>query len=98
MPGEKSLADRLHDLFAGRFGDDWRRDISLTLRADALYWLVVLAERGIAAKRQDFKSDPAQDRASAAASLASWTMDVENLLAKVQAVLPPKKGGKTSSK
>lgn len=96
MPENKTIADRLHDLLTGRFGMDWRRDISLTLRADVLYWFVFLAERGIAAKRQDFTGD--SDVASAAASLASWTMDLENLVSKVEAVLPPKKGGKAQSK
>jgi hypothetical protein len=96
MSQEKSLAERLHDLLTERFGQDWRRDISLTLRADALYWFVFLAERGIAAKRQDFKGD--KDVASAVASLASWTMDLENLVSKIQAVLPPKKSGKASGK
>jgi hypothetical protein len=96
MPEEKSLAERLHDRFAEKFGDDWRRDISLTLRADALYWFVYLAERGIEAKRQDFKGD--KDVASAVASLASWQMDLENLLSKVEAVLPPKRGGKAKGK
>jgi hypothetical protein len=96
MPEDKSLADRLHDLLAERFGQDWRRDISLTLRADALYWFVFLAERGIEAKRQDFKGD--KDVASAVASLASWQMDLENLVSKVEAVLPPRKGGEASGK
>jgi hypothetical protein len=90
MPEEKSLTERRHDLLTERFGQDWRKDNSLTLRADALYWFVFLAERGIAAKRQDFKNDT--DVASAVASLASWQMDLENLVSKVEAVLPPKKG------
>jgi hypothetical protein len=90
----RSIADRLRDLLSEQFGDDWRRDISLTLRADTLYWFVFLAERGIAAKRQDFKGD--KDVASAVASLASWTMDLEALLNKIQTTFPPKKSGKNS--
>jgi hypothetical protein len=97
MPEDKSIADRLHDQLTDKLGQDWRRDVSLTLRADALYWFVFLVEQGIAAKRKEFKSKASID-ASEAASLASWTMDLENLLSKVQAVLPPKKGDKKKSK
>jgi hypothetical protein len=97
MPEDKSIADRLHDLLTDKLGQDWRRAVSLTLLADALYWFAYLAEQGIAAKRQQYRAAKTMD-ASAVASLASWTMDLENLISKVQAVLPPKKGGKTGSK
>jgi hypothetical protein len=89
---EKTIHARLHDLLAEKFGEDWRREISLTLRADALYWLVFLAEAGIEAKHKEFKADKTSG-ASEVASLASWQMDLENLLARIKsAFAPPSKG------
>ena len=70
MSEEKSIADRLHALLTERLGSDWRRDISLTLRADALYWFVFLAEYGIGKKREMFQST-GRAGAEEAASLAS---------------------------
>jgi hypothetical protein len=93
MNENDTMAERLHYILCAQFGDDWRKDISLTLRADALYWFVYLAEQGIEAKRKEFKSKVSLD-ASDVASLASWTIDLENLLSKVQAALPPKKNSK----
>ena len=92
-PEPKTIADQLQDLFMDKFSEDWRRDISLTLRADHLYWLVFLAERGIEERRQYFKTSTMTRPAEAAASLGSWTMDLENLLNRVKSTFPPKKGG-----
>jgi hypothetical protein len=61
----------------------------LTLRADRLYWLVYLAEQGIAAKKAEFKADKAVRPAEAAASLASWQLDLEQLVNKVRLVITP---------
>jgi hypothetical protein len=97
MPEERTIADQLHHIFWAQFGSEWRRDITLTLRADALYWLVFLAERGIEERRQHFKTDSTTRPAEAAASIASWTMDLEELLKKIEAVITPRpKGGKSS--
>jgi hypothetical protein len=62
-----------------------------------LYWLVVLAERGIEAKRADFKADANRGpfgSAEAAASMSSWTMGLERLVGAVRPALsrPPRKG------
>jgi hypothetical protein len=97
---EVPLSEQLRQLFYERFGNDWRREVTLTLRADKLYWLVHLAERGVEAKRADFKAAQADpDRgpfgsAEAAASLASWRMDLEKLVSAIQLALsrPPRKG------
>lgn len=96
MADNETIANRLHDILCAQFGDDWRKDITLTLRADLLYWWVFLAERGIEERRQHFKANPSQQRpAEAAASLASWTIDLESLLGKVRAALTaPKKTNK----
>ena len=92
---EPTVAERLHQFLAGKFGSDWRRDITLTLRADLLYWLLFLAERGVQAKRLEFRADPGRGAAEAA-SLASWQMDLEAVLGKVKAALTPvpKKGAR----
>ncbi len=92
---EPRVAEQLHQFFTGKFGEDWRRDITLTFRADQLYWLLFLAERGVEAKRQEFRADPARGAAEAA-SLASWQMDLEAVLGKVKAALTPvpRKGAK----
>jgi hypothetical protein len=92
---EKSIPDRLYDLFVEQFGEDWRREITLTLRADNLYWLVRLAQWGIDARREHFKSDASTRPAEAAASLASWSMDLQNLVDRIKRTFPPKKGGKS---
>lgn len=84
---EKTLTQRLDDLFYSRFGDDWRREISITLRADAIHWLVYLCEKGIKAAAEEFKQDRQTRPAEAAASLASWHMDLENLVQRVEMVL-----------
>jgi hypothetical protein len=78
----------VHQFLADKFGEDWRRDITLTFRADLLYWLVFLAERGVEAKRQEFCADPARGAAEVP-SIASWQMDLEAVLGKVKAALTP---------
>jgi hypothetical protein len=85
---EPTVSEQLHDFLASKFGADWRRDITLTLRADLLYWLLFLAERGVEAKRQEFRASGTAG-ASEAASLASWRMDLETVLGKVKAALTP---------
>jgi hypothetical protein len=92
-PQHKSIPDRLFDLFTEQFGSDWRREITLTLRADNLYWLVRLAQWGIDARREHFKRDASTRPAEAAASLASWSMDLQNLVDTIKRTFPPKKGG-----
>ncbi len=91
-----SLAEELHQLLANKLGDDWRRDITLTLRADKLYWLVYLAERGIAERKAAFRADPERARSAAeyAASLSSWLTDVGEVVGRVKAVLTPAPKGK----
>jgi hypothetical protein len=90
MPNEPTLAEQLHEFLAAKLGDDWRRDVSITARADHLYWLVFLAERGIAERRATFKAQGVG--ASEAASLASWAIDLENLVNRIKSTFPPAKG------
>lgn len=61
----------------------WRKEITLKVRADNLYWWMFLAEIGIYAKKK-FKSlwgrkKTGHDAAERAASLASWEMDMERI-------------------
>jgi hypothetical protein len=56
MPNEPTLAEQLREFLNAKLGDDWRRHVSLTVRADNLYWLVFLAERGIEERRATFKA------------------------------------------
>jgi hypothetical protein len=85
----KQADDRLHELFAAKFGDDWRRDIRLTLRADVLYWLVHLARFGISAKSKLF-TDLGVNNAEAEASVASWKIGLDDLLSQVELILNEK--------
>jgi hypothetical protein len=80
------LADQLHALLTEKLGGDWRKDVTLTVRADHLYWLVFLAETGLKAKRKEFGVS-GHASAEEIASLGSWTMDRETLLSKVKAAL-----------
>jgi hypothetical protein len=90
MPNEQTLAEQLREFLVSKLGDDWRRDISFTVRADALYWLVYLAERGLAERRAAFKDSGVG--ASEAASLASWAIDLENLVNRIKSTFPSAKG------
>jgi hypothetical protein len=88
MTNEIPVSVRLEQLLKNRFGDNFRVEIPLTVRAELLYWLVNLAEAGIEARRRAWKAAPGFGAAEAA-SLASWRLDLENLLAKVEAALAP---------
>ena len=81
--------DRLRDVYSKKFGSDWRKEISLTLRADTLFWFVHLIEFAIEKKRDEFKKSGID--ASAAASLGSWQADLENLVNRISSVINPKK-------
>jgi hypothetical protein len=71
------MSDKLEKGLRERFKGDWRQD----LRADVLFWIIHLAETGLESKRKDFRKADEMD-ASAAASLGSWSMDLDNLVAK----------------
>jgi hypothetical protein len=94
MPTDRTIADQLEELLTQRFRDNWRHNVTITVRADALYWIVKLAEWGIDERRRHFKSDASTRPAEAAASIASWTLDLEALVKNIEAVLTPK-GGKS---
>jgi hypothetical protein len=77
------LASELHDELEKKFGSNWRRDMSITLRLDQWYWLVFLIEHGIAAKREEFKKDT-EERAIKSVTLGSWECELEELVKKIR--------------
>ena len=52
--------------------------LAIKLRVDRRYWFVYPAEGRMEDRGRAFKGD--EDAASAALSMATWTMDLENLL------------------
>lgn len=88
--------ERLQKIFEEKFGDDWRKEISLTIRADTLSWFVHLIEEGIEHRKEEFEFD-AKDQgrthlnAGEIASIASWRMDLEALVTKVEGIVKPLK-------
>ena len=90
-------ATRLANIFQDRFGDNWRHDLKLVLRADVLYWLINLAERAVAAEVATYKATPPEKRdMGVLASIGNWKADIENvvtILAEAP-IQPPKKKGK----
>jgi hypothetical protein len=89
---EEGPWERLCKALRNKLGNDWRKDVTVTLRADTLSWLVHLAERGINARAEDFRSE-AKDRgldAASVASLSSWSMDLDDWVAKIVAALDAK--------
>jgi hypothetical protein len=83
----KTIADDVEDVLRAALGDNWRKDVTVTFRADRLYWLVALAEAGIASRRAQFRAAPGGMDAAGAASLGSWRIDLERFVAAVKAGL-----------
>lgn len=83
----------LYNLLCDKVGMEWRRDVTITMRADALYWIVFLAQKGIRAKQVEFRADKGMRSIEAAASLGSWTMDLEEFIKRIGEALdkPAKK-------
>lgn len=77
---DKTISEKLHEMLSERFGSDWRKDITLTHRVDDLYWLVKLAEEGLAERKRKVNR---QSDASTIASIGSFQIDLENLLASI---------------
>jgi hypothetical protein len=80
---DKSVPERLWNYLTARYGDDWRHDVKLTLRADDLYWLVRLAQWGLDGKREALRKSPNKD-AGEVASVASWQQQLEALLSQIR--------------
>lgn len=88
---EPTIAETLHNLLTERLGDNWRQDVSLTLRADVLYWIVYLAEKGIELRKAEMRADKTNRLAEVVASIASWQIDLDNLVKRIESTFPPKK-------
>ena len=71
------ITDDLSVQLSKRFGENWRQNLTITVRADVLYWMVFLAEVGINAKRTEFSQEPPD--VCNAASIGSWQADLEAL-------------------
>lgn len=101
---EKSLDQRLKEILYAKLGTDYRRDLSLTVRADALSWVFKMAVWGLAARTKAFRETPREKREAAeAASLGSFEIDLETMLAAIEKAdvvpLPAKRiAGKGSMK
>jgi hypothetical protein len=69
---EKPIAGELHELFTEKYGNDWPQEIRLTCRARALYWIVLMAERGLLARWKEHraKTDAVRDERRKAARSA----------------------------
>lgn len=90
---ETPQTDRLYELLYSIFGSDFRKEISLTVRADKLYWLIHLAEIGIQARLDQWRKQKGGMDAFSAASIASFQMDTEEMVNQTEKVLKttPKK-------
>ena len=69
-------SDKISEALAA--DERWRDELDIAVRGDKLYWLMVLAEMGLEAKRKQFKEEKV-DLATGAASLASWEMDMQKI-------------------
>jgi hypothetical protein len=87
---EPCQSERLRQHFHSRFGSDWRRGITITVRADQLSWFVRMIERGIEAQKAAWLADstPQLDGAQTA-SIASWRLDLDDLVNRIIATSPP---------
>lgn len=98
------LDQQLEQILYDKLGTDYRRDLSLTIRADALSWVVKLAIWGLEARTRKFRETPREKRdVSEAASLWSFEIDIQQMIeavAKADVVpLPAKRiSGKGSTK
>lgn len=98
---DRSLTNQLNALLIARLGNNWRRDIDLTIRADTLYWFFSLIEEGIDSRAKRWREGgKGKLDACEVASIGSWHLDLEELLAQVQTTLdnPPKPKGKGKPK
>ncbi len=86
MSEELSIAEQLQKLFEEKLGGNWRKNINMDIRADNLYWLIFLAEAGINAKKEEMRKTKTP-QVELVASVASWQLDLEALLAKIKQTL-----------
>lgn len=87
---KEPLTEQLARLFQGAFDEDWRREISLTLRADSLYWVLYLAQTGLEQHELALRSKaPRQREATEVASVCSWRLELERLVERIERTLPP---------
>lgn len=81
---KQTQTERLHDVLAAKLGSNWRKDILTYTRADTLYWIVHLAEAGIAARLAEFRSLPGGLDGSAIASISTWRDDLEKFVTHIE--------------
>ncbi len=93
MPVEQKtpIADDLGHEFEHRFGNDWRRTVSVTVNANILYWIVHFAELGILYNREESKSMGIWT-AESMANDGLWTAYLQSFVDKIKSTSPPKKG------
>lgn len=82
---EKSLEQRLEEILYAKLGTDYRRDLSLTIRADALSWVLKLAVWGLEARLEKYRNTPREKRNVAdVASIGSFEIDLEAMLSAIE--------------
>lgn len=87
VAGRTPADEQIEKTLRERFGSNWRQTLLVPVRADALYWIVQLAEQGLLARRQEWvKQAGGFDKLdmSQRMSLGSFAMDLEELAAAVR--------------
>jgi hypothetical protein len=91
-----SYRERLNKLLYANLGHNWRHQISISVSAGTLSWLIYLAEVGLETKRADFASDKSIRPVEAAINLAEWRSDIEEVVMAaeehIRRKMRPKKG------
>lgn len=78
---EPQLDEKLRAVLTKRFGENWRRHISVTMRADVFWWILRLALWGLEVREKELKAKPRDQRdMGEVMSLGSWQMDLEEFV------------------
>lgn len=75
----RPVSDWLHKALHDIIGGNWRHDLTVTMRADKLYWLVNLIEAGIEARKQQWAGKDGEMDAASVCSLADFRANLEEL-------------------
>ena len=92
------IADKLEAILTKRFGEDFRKNITTTLSADVIYWIIHLAELGIEVRQEEFRKNKGTFYkktegwlgATECASLSTWQSDMEDWVEKIEVAITPK--------